>query len=221
MRRLDESRKMDGLLREGKIGQADIVQLAKIVADFHERAEITRDHGSPELAGAQADDLKNYRDTIEKASGLGRWVDRMLERSAVFVRKNSALMRGRAHDAFIRECHGDLHSGNVFFQDGIRIIDCIEFSADFRCIDVASDIAFMAMDLDYAGRSDLSDAFVEAYLERRADPGMELLLPFYKCYRANVRAKIAAIDYQMRPNAEARSRIDRYVLLAERYSKSL
>ncbi len=221
MRRLDESKKMDVLLRQGLVPEGDVEELAGIVAAFHKKAGKASGYGSPELAWAQAADLGNFRETIEKASGLGKWVDRLLERSAAFVRGNAALMRGRMEGGFVRDCHGDLHSGNVFLQDGIRIIDCIEFSADFRCIDVASDVAFMAMDLDYAGRSDLSDRFVAAYMRESGDREMELLLPFYKCYRANVRAKIAAIDFQGKPTAEARERIDRYVLLAERYSKVL
>ncbi len=219
MKRLDESKKMDSLLAEGKVGEGDVEGLARIVAAFHEKAERVPGRGSPEIAAAQAEDLANFRDVIEKASGLGKWVDRLLSRSGAFVRRNAPLMRRRMSDGHVRDCHGDLHSGNVFLQDGLRIIDCIEFSPDFRCIDVASDVAFMAMDLDYSGRGDLSERFVETYLDARPDPDMELLLPFYKCYRANVRAKIAAIDYQANPTAEARERIDRYVLLAERYSK--
>ncbi len=221
MKRLDESRKVDALLAEGKVMENDVEGLARIVAGFHEKAELVPGRGSPEVAAAQAEDLANFRDVIEKASGLGKWVDRLLSRSKAFVRRNAPLMRRRMSDGHVRDCHGDLHSGNVFLQDGLRIIDCIEFSPDFRCIDVASDVAFMAMDLDYAGKGELSERFVETYLDARPDPEMELLLPFYKCYRANVRAKIAAIDYQANPTAEARERIDRYVLLAERYSKGL
>ncbi len=221
MRRLDESRKMDGLLKDGKVSEAEVSAIAAIVADFHKKAEPAPAFGSPELAGAQAADLGNFRDTVDRATGLGEWVDRLLSRSAAFVKRNAPLMRKRMSDGSVRDCHGDLHCGNVFLQDGIRIMDCIEFSADFRCIDVASDVAFMAMDLDYSGRSDLSGLFVSEYLKARPDEGFEALLPFYKCYRANVRAKIAAIDYQQNPTAEARGRIDRYVLLAERYSKSL
>ncbi len=221
MRRLDESKKMDALLKEGKVDEGDIGRLAGAVADFHRKAEPAAGYGSPETALAQAADLGNFRETIEKATGLGAWVDRLLSRSAAFVKRNRGLMKRRMEEGHVRDCHGDLHSGNVFLQEGIRIIDCIEFSPDFRCIDVASDLAFMAMDLDYAGRDDLSGRLVEEYLRHKPDEGLEQLLPFYKCYRANVRAKIAAIDFQAAPGAETRGRIDRYVLLAERYSRGL
>ena len=221
MRRLDGSRKMDALLEKGEVGLDVSREMAGIVAGFHGKADRRGGYNSPELLSAQVADLSNSRDVIERACGLGKWVDRLLSRSSLFIRKNAGLLRSRAEEGYVRDCHGDLHSGNVFLQDGIRIIDCVEFSEDFRCIDVASDVAFMAMDLECRGRPDLSDAFVEAYSAATGDPGLEALLPLYKCYRANVRAKIAAIDYQSSPTAEARGRIDRYVLMAERYAKSL
>ena len=220
MRRLSEESKMDALLGRGKVAESDIRRLAEAIAGFHLKAERTPGYGSASLVAEQAADLSSMREAIEKASGLGRWVDKLLSRSAIFLRRNRELMEGRRKE-FVRDCHGDLHSQNVFFQDGIKIIDCIEFSRDFRCIDVASDLAFMAMDLDYAGRDDLSGLLVERYLELTGDAGLEALLPFYKCYRANVRAKIAAIEWTQKPTHLSRERIDRYVLLAEKYSKTL
>jgi aminoglycoside phosphotransferase family enzyme len=220
MKRLDESLKMSRLLKNNEIDEGKMRELARIVAGFHQKAEKTPKYNSPELISSQIADLGNFRETIDKASGFGEWIDRLLKRSSQFIKSNRKLIEKRQVD-FVRDCHGDLHGENIFFQDGIKIIDCIEFSEEFRCIDVASDIAFMAMDLEYAGREDLSDVFVSEYLERTGDPELETLLPFYKCYRANVRAKIAAIEWMQNKSHEARERIDRYVLLAERYSKSL
>jgi aminoglycoside phosphotransferase family enzyme len=222
MRRLREERKMDRMLAAGEVDEEDVRGIAGAVASFHAGAQRAGGaFASPELVLSQAADLGNFRDAVEKASGLGKWVDRILSRSELFVRRNRKLLEGRREGGFIRDCHGDLHSGNVFLEDGIRIIDCIEFSEDFRCIDVASDVAFMAMDLDYCGRQDLSRAFIDEYVSRSGDAGLAQLLGFYKCYRANVRAKIAAIDFRQKATAEARERVDRYILLAERYSKSL
>jgi aminoglycoside phosphotransferase family enzyme len=222
MRRLDGSRRMDLLLGRGEVSAEETREIARMVARFHGGAEaVPGGYNSPEMIGAQIADLGGYRDTIEKASGFGKWVDSILARSAAFIKKERRLLEGRAKGGFVRDAHGDLHSGNVFFERGIKIIDCIEFSKDFRCIDVASDIAFMAMDLEYAGREDLSEEFVGEYSMRTGDPGLDTLLPFYKCYRANVRAQIAAIDWMQRRSEEARQRIDRYVLLAEKYAKTL
>ncbi|MEW6036021.1 MAG: phosphotransferase [Candidatus Micrarchaeota archaeon] len=222
MKRLPEGRMMDRMLSLGTLEEKDVRRLAGVVADFHMKEKPAGgEYNSPEMIASQIADLSLHRDTIEKASGLGKWVDGILSRSAMFIRRNGALLRRRMEGGMVRDCHGDLHSANVFFEDGIKVVDCIEFSRDFRCIDVASDVAFMAMDLDYAGREDLSSAFVEEYISRTQDPELETLLPFYKCYRANVRAKISAIEWLQRTDDAARQKMDRYVLLAESYAKRL
>jgi aminoglycoside phosphotransferase family enzyme len=222
MKKLDRERMMDRLVMQGKLGKEDMAALAAVVADFHAKTEVVRgEFGSPALVLSQIADLGNHRSAIEKACRLGKWVDDILLRSGQFLKNNEALLKRRVAQGRIRDCHGDLHTRNVFFQDGIRIVDCIEFSRDFRCIDVASDIAFMAMDLDYCGREDLSRAFVDAYMARSDDEELEELLPLYKCYRANVRAKIAAIEWGMDGSEENRQRIDRYTLLAAKYARGL
>jgi uncharacterized protein len=223
MKKLDREMMMDRLIMRGKLGKEEMAGLASAVADFHAKTEVVRgEFGSPALVLSQIADLGNHRESIEKACRLGKWVDDVLSRSEQFLKNNEALLRRRVADGHVRDCHGDLHTRNVFFQDGIRIVDCIEFSRDFRCIDVASDIAFMAMDLDYCGREDLSRAFVDAYTERSGDEELEALLPLYKCYRANVRAKIAAIEWGMGGGGEEeRQRIDRYTLLAAKYARGL
>ena len=74
--------------------------------------------------------------------------------------------------------------------DGICIFDCIEFNDRFRCGDVASEVAFLDMDLAAKGRPDLGYFFSESYQERAADPDLFALLPFYRCYRAFIRGKV-------------------------------
>jgi uncharacterized protein len=90
----------------------------------------------------------------------------------------------------IRDCHGDLHAAHVCFTDDICIYDCIEFNDRFRYCDVASEIAFLAMDLDRYRQADLSSVLVDRYVELGHDPELLDLLHFYKCYRAYVRGKV-------------------------------
>jgi aminoglycoside phosphotransferase family enzyme len=90
----------------------------------------------------------------------------------------------------IRDCHGDLHAAHICFTDGICIYDCVEFNDRFRYGDVASEVAFLAMDLDHYGRADLSRSFVKAYMDFSQDKELLRLLNFYKCYRAYVRGKV-------------------------------
>jgi len=226
MKKLDRDTMMDRLVSRGKVAKGDIRALALKVADFHKKAEAAGgEYGSPRLVGAQIADLANHRDAIDKACGLGGRVDGILDCSAQFIRKNGNLLRQRMSFGMVRDCHGDLHTKNVFLQggaEGIRIVDCIEFSRDFRCIDVASDVAFMAMDLDYCGREDLSRMFIDAYVSETRDTELETVLPLYKCYRANVRAKVAAIEWGMGGHKEEeRQRIEQYTLLASKYAEVL
>jgi len=222
MKRLDTSRMMDGLLRKGEVREGTVREIARMVADFHGRIErLTEGFGSPETVFAQMDDLRNHEGAIGEACGMADDVGPLLDRCRAFVERNRGLLQARMRDGFIRDCHGDLHSGNIFIMDEPVIIDCIEFSRDFRCVDAASEVAFMAMDLDHHGREDLSEAFVDEYLSKTHDPELGTLLPLYKCYRANVRAKVAAIDFSYSRSPDAAGRIRSYLTLAIGYSESL
>jgi aminoglycoside phosphotransferase family enzyme len=224
MKRLDQDKRMDLLLKEGKVTEAHIKKIAKIVAGFHEKIDVIQDkkYGAATVVKDQIDDLGNHRKTIEEACGLGEKVDFILERSDTFIERNKELFEKRQIEGKIRDCHGDLHSANIFIVDDEPIIfDCIEFSRDFRFVDVASEIAFMSMDLEAFGRSDFAELFVEEYLTRTQDRGLKTVLDLYKCYRANVRAKIAAIEYSELPNEEAKERMIKYINLAQIYALSL
>ncbi len=223
MKRMPEERRMDHLLERGTVTEGDVGRIAVKVAKFHEIARVINDleYGSAEMVKSQIDDIANYRDVIEKACKMGDKVDYALKRCDGFYKKKLPLFERRQWMGMIKDCHGDLHSANIFLRDGICIFDCIEFSEEFRFIDTASEIAFMAMDLDAFGREDLSRAFVKRYSGLAGDRELLLLLDYYKCYRANVRAKIAAIEYSQKPNADSKARIAKYSELMEGYAKRL
>ena len=222
MKRLDQAQMMSRLLDEGKIDENHIRKLASIIADFHDRIGSVQGYNTPAMVGSQIADLANFRSVIEEACGMGKDVDLLLGRSAEFIGKNAGLLRERIEGGRVKDCHGDLHSGNIFVPGrDIVIIDCIEFSTEFRCVDVASEVAFMAMDLDAHGREDLSAALVREYVARTGDGGFMKLLGFYKCYRANVRAKIAAIEWSGGRSMESRERMAKYTALSRRYSDGL
>lgn len=102
----------------------------------------------------------------------------------------------------VRECHGDLHLGNLFLvEDAIRAFDCIEFNAALRWIDVANDIAFTTMDLRYHGKPGLARRFRTAYLDAAGDYSVLRVLSYYEVYRALVRAKVAALRESEEPGA--------------------
>lgn len=224
MRRLPQEKRMDVLLREGKVTQEHVKKIAGIVAEFHGKIDVIEDksYGSAELVKNQIDDLGNHKETIEEACGFSDKVDFILDSCKRFIEENKLLFEERQEQGMIRDCHGDLHSANIFIVDDEPIIfDCIEFSKDFRFVDVASEIAFMRMDLDAFEREDLTKLFVEEYLNKTRDRELKTVLDLYLCYRANVRAKVAAIDYSQHPGEEAKKRIEKYIKLAERYAMTL
>ena len=139
---------------------------------------------------------------------------------------NADFFAKRVAENRIKECHGDIHSGNIFVADRVYIFDAIEFNERFRFCDVASDIAFLAMDLDYKDRRDLSKFFVDRYVKYSGDNEIEKLLQFYKCYRAYVRGKVTSFKLND-PNVnkteknEAKKVAQAYFALAADYARRL
>src|SRR5262249_23356026 len=113
--------------------------------------------------------------------------------SAAAFARIAPVLRARAARGCVVDGHGDLHARNICMTDPVAIYDCIEFAAAFRCGDVATEVAFLAMDLRYRGAPALADAFVAAYAAASRDGELPDLLPTLCCYRAMVRTKVAAL----------------------------
>ena len=126
----------------------------------------------------------------EHVSGM---IAKAVETSDRFLNNHAKLFRERLDSGFFRDCHGDLHTRNIFLLNEPVIFDCIEFNDEFRHIDILNEIAFLCMDLEANGASNLAAIFKKAYnrhltvIRHRED---ELLFQYYKSYRANVRAKV-------------------------------
>jgi len=125
----------------------------------------------------------------------------------------------------IRDCHGDLHMKNICLADKVYIYDCIEFNPRFRYGDVAADVDFLAMDLDFYGWRELSRYFVARLAQAAEDPELLQLLDFYKCYRAYVGGKVAALsaqDPELAPQArgQAEQQARAYFALAGEYAEA-
>jgi len=122
----------------------------------------------------------------------------------------------------IRDCHGDLHLDHIHITpDTLSIFDCIEFNDRFRFIDVANDVAFLAMDFDFEGRSDLANLLLRNAVREFQDVGMRKIASFYKCYRAIVRGKVESIqgtEKETRNPQEHEKQAACYFRLALRYA---
>jgi uncharacterized protein len=141
-----------------------------------------------------------------------------------FYARHTDLFDSRLRERWIRDCHGDLHLEHIHLSpSALSIYDCIEFNDRFRYIDVANDIAFLAMDLDHQGRPDLSGDFARRMANALGDKGMPRLLNFYKCYRAYVRGKVEslrqkAVEVPGPEQKEGQARARSYFQLALRYA---
>ncbi len=189
----------DRLLAQGALPVAQIDALAERIAAFHGAAARTppdAEIGSPrQIWRFAADNFAALSAGTDPGDATYGGRIEMLERwgRAQYDALAPTLAQRRA-DGYVRECHGDLHLGNIALHDGQPLVfDCIEFDATLRWIDVISEIAFLYMDLDERGRPDLAWRFVNRYLEGTGDYAGLACLRFYSVYRALVRAKIAGL----------------------------
>ena len=209
MKRLREEMSLRRMIEAGAVTEEFIRRLGATIAAFHENAG-TDAHisgfGLPEaIARNTAENFSQTERFIGKTIGQGLFI-RIKEYTGSFIEANSALLRRRVEKGFIRDCHGDIHSEHVFAQDGIEIIDCIEFNERFRFSDVVADQAFLSMDLDFHNRQDLSALFDSEYFSATGDAEGKMLLDFYKCYRAYVRGKVESFKaFEEEVGDEARS----------------
>ena len=199
MKRIPQEKMLSKLLEKNKVDNELIGRIAKIIAEFHSKAETNRrisEFGS--LAIIETNWEENFDQTKEFVGTTISTTDFKLIRERIndFMRRNVSLFEKRIAEGRVRDCHGDIHSGNIFIADRIYIFDAIEFNERFRYSDVASDIAFLAMDLDFKERTDLSNFFVKRYVEYSGDQGLMRLFPFYKCYRAYVRGKVVSFKLE-------------------------
>lgn len=229
MKRMPQEKMMSKLLEENKVDDKLVDRIAKIIAEFHLKAETSkRISGFGSLEVVKTNWRENFEQTEEYVGKTIPAEDFNLIRERVedLMERNVVLFEKRMAEGYVRDCHGDIHSGNIFVTNGIYIFDAIEFNYRFRYSDVAADMAFLAMDLDFRGRHDLSDLFTEKYIKYSGDQELTKLLPLYKCYRAYVRGKVVGFKLKdqnilSEEKSMAEKEATAYFKLAASYAKTL
>ena len=193
MRRLPQEAMMDVLLANNQVSPEIVSGIARKLVQFHQKAETNTSistFGNLDTIRQNAEE--NFTQTEKYISNTisPKQYERIKDYTDSVLREKAHLFHKRVADGRIRDCHGDLHSAHICLSNGICIYDCIEFNDRFRYCDVASEVAFLAMDLDHYRRADLSRIFVNAYVDMSQDKEIKELLNFYKCYRAYVRGKV-------------------------------
>ena len=225
MKRIPDSYLMKTVFEKGQVTQRHLEEIASVLAEFHGNAlrneEIDK-FGLPERFKVNTDE--NF-DQVKKYMGktISRNAfDEISQWTESFYTANNDLFLARVRRGRIRDCHGDLHMEHICLMEGLPIIDCIEFNERFRYSDTIADIAFLLMDLEYHGGHDLAETLWKAYKIRAGEEDVDLLLVFYKVYRAFVRGKVnsfqlddPSIDSQKKSAAADRAR--KYFELARSY----
>ena len=201
MRQFDPSDGLDQRVTQGELTPQYLDPLAKQLAQFHDqvpRAPNNSTWGRPENILGQAQDnfqvlavyFRDYPDYLEVLESQRQ--DTIHQYKAL-----QEQLQQRQADGWIRECHGDLHFGNlVRYQGHPLAFDCIEFNPDLRWIDVQSELAFLYMDACARRVPGFGRRFLNIYLEQTGDYAGLTVQRFYQAYRAMVRAKVAALRHQ-------------------------
>jgi uncharacterized protein len=227
MRQFPQSALLGAVLERHGLTDAQLEGLADDLAAFHAAAAVAGPddpYGAPEMVKApavanlevlDACGLVPKRDVL----ALRHWTDDQFERLR-------PIFTGRRSQGRIRECHGDLHLGNMLLEgERLRVFDCLEFSPQLRWIDVISDLAFLAMDLEHRHRPDLGAVLLNRWLGHCGDYAGLLTWRWYLVYRSLVRAKVCALRLgQQSLDAEAsnllQQDLERYLLGASRATAS-
>jgi len=229
MRKLDKDKQMDRLLTNHLVTPEDIGRLAEKIAGFHKSAAIISKKDYLDIP-ALFNDLQEQQVYIAGAidKPTADLISVATNISATFAETNKNVFAERLRNGFFRDCHGDLHTRNIFLLPAPQPFDCIEFNNDLRQIDILNEVAFLCMDLDAFGRKDLSDLFIDCYnklLPAISTVTDQKLFIYYKSYRANIRAKIntlrakTAVNQAVRNQSLAETR--KYLLLMDFYIKQV
>ncbi len=228
MQRLPADRMLRQVLHRGEADPAIFSGIARTLAAFHAAAETGPEiRAMKGLAGVTFNCEENFEQTERYVGTLlpAELFELIRTSTRLFLRRRAALFEERAKRGRLRDGHGDLHLDSICVTDPIRIFDCIEFNERFRYQDVAEEVAFLAMDLEFHGFPHFAKTFVDAYVAESGDAELLELLDFYKAYRAYVRAKVSSFQTDDPRIGEAdkallRETALRYYELAGRYARA-
>jgi aminoglycoside phosphotransferase family enzyme len=200
MRQFPHSEELGTLLDQHGIEPVELENFGLELARLHARLPAGRARQRWGKPAAQVESMRrNARESVRAAQALGkpaaaalRALQARLER---WIGTAQPLLEQRFAAGRVRECHGDLHAGNIVRHGGrLTPFDCLEFDPALRWIDAADEVAFLLMDLEARERPLHAQAFLGGYLSASGDYQSCLLLPLFRAHRALVRAKVMALN---------------------------
>lgn len=226
MKQFSSDQEIHDILSSKEESEVFISQMADRIAQFHGKIDKAGEHslyGNPDMVWKPMnecfDEMPHYllpQSTQKHLTKIEKWLQKEWRNlSDIFLHRKQA--------GFVRECHGDLHVGNIaMFQESICVFDALEFDPGLRWIDVMSEVAFLVMDLKKHGRQDLAYGFLNRYLELTGDYEGLRVFQLYQVYRALVRAKVAGLRWAQLVDSgleeqKANDELTGYVELAHRF----
>lgn len=225
MRRLPEERTLEALARAGNLQEAEIEEVAQALARFYSEAAPLTERPEQYREEIEHHVRANREALLESAEGADATrVKRIHSAQLRFLRLAPQLLDERVCDGRIVEGHGDLRPEHIYLEATPVIIDCVEFSAELRQLDVADELCFLAMECERIGATAIGDRVLDCYCRTSGDHPPQALLAFYKSYRACVRAKVSALraaQLNEADRAAAMSQVEKYLVLADKHAARL
>ncbi|MFH2012620.1 MAG: AAA family ATPase [Pseudomonadota bacterium] len=197
MHKLTDQHFLKQLIKQGNIRTEDLDRVILKLKSFYEsqtpKEEISRWGRIEKLKISTNENFRQIEDYIGLTLSLPIFKALRFYTDSFYI-YNASLFDSRIREGRIKDCHGDLHLEHIHLSPrSVCIYDCVEFNDRLRYIDVANDIAFLAMDLDNNGRHDLSRYFVTQMANALRDSTMSQIMDFYKCYRSTVVGKVESL----------------------------
>jgi aminoglycoside phosphotransferase family enzyme/predicted kinase len=225
MKELPDGWFLSELLEENLVGEKEINRMISTLHRFYQSETPTPEieqWGTPEKLKISTDENFAQVESFVGKTISSAAFEAIRHFTNRFYIVNEKLFHERIQQHRILDCHGDLHLDHIHLTSGaITIFDCIEFNDRFRFIDIANDLAFLAMDFDFKGRSDLGNLFLRNAARELGDSGMLKVSDFYKCYRAFVRGKVESIQATEKETKDLQKhekQAQRYFRLALKYA---
>ena len=225
MRRLPRELMLDRVIARRQVEESRVREVVRILADFYRQAEAECLTTDEYLRQFEQDVQANDKTLSEPEYSLpGKQVNMISEALLHYLSRERNVFDSRVRSHRILEAHGDLRPEHICLTDPPVIIDCLEFNRRLRVLDVADELAFLAMECEHAGARFIGPVLFETYRQCSEDDPPQSLVCFYQAYRAQMRAKLAIwhlqdCDYSDQGKWVEHTRA--YLRLAARFAKML
>jgi aminoglycoside phosphotransferase family enzyme len=221
MKQIPEEYLLCNLLANSNVSKSCIEKIAQELATFHANTDKVPEYGEVKYIGEKWDENFTTSSKFRQINEDFRY------KIGCYLRGNRGLFKERIYEGRITDNHGDFQSRNIFFLPEEKVIfyNCIEYNSLLRFGDVAEDVGFLTMDLDFWGEKKLSDHFLESYINFSKDDLLEDHIKFFKCYRAYVCGKINGFQADLEQDEEKKSEFfnisEKYYNLAYKYAEGI